>query len=67
MGVGENGILRIVRDIAGGIFMNRALNLRGLTVRFERFTLGPLDLALEPGRVFGLVDPNRSGKTTTIR
>jgi ABC-2 type transport system ATP-binding protein len=47
--------------------MKRALELRELEVRFKRFTLGPLDLELEPGKVFGLVGPNGSGKTTTIR
>jgi ABC-2 type transport system ATP-binding protein len=47
--------------------MKRALELRGVEVRFKRFTLGPLDLELEPGKVFGLVGPNGSGKTTTIR
>jgi ABC-2 type transport system ATP-binding protein len=47
--------------------MTRALELRGVEVRFKRFTLGPLDLELEPGKVFGLVGPNGSGKTTTIR
>jgi ABC-2 type transport system ATP-binding protein len=47
--------------------MNTALEIHGLTVRFKRFTLGPVDLALEPGRVTGLVGPNGSGKTTTLR
>jgi ABC-type branched-subunit amino acid transport system ATPase component len=47
--------------------MTAALELEGLTVHFPRFTLGPLDLALEPGRVVGLVGPNGSGKTTTLR
>jgi ABC-2 type transport system ATP-binding protein len=47
--------------------MDTALELRGLRVCFQRFTLGPVDLCLEPGRVVGLVGPNGSGKTTTIR
>jgi ABC-2 type transport system ATP-binding protein len=47
--------------------MNAALELHELTVRFKRFTLGPLRLELEPGRVTGLVGPNGSGKTTTLR
>jgi len=47
--------------------MDTALRLDGLTVRFKRFTLGPVDLTLQPGRVTGLVGPNGSGKTTTLR
>jgi ABC-2 type transport system ATP-binding protein len=47
--------------------MTIALELAGLTVRFKSFTLGPLDIALEPGRVIGIVGPNGAGKTTTLR
>lgn len=47
--------------------MTAALELLGMSVRFERFTLGPLEIELEPGRVVGLVGPNGSGKTTTLR
>jgi ABC-2 type transport system ATP-binding protein len=47
--------------------MSVPLELEGLEVRFRRFILGPLDLALQPGRVVGLVGPNGSGKTTTLR
>jgi len=47
--------------------MTSALELQGLQVRFDRFTLGPLDLTVAPGRVVGLVGPNGSGKTTTLR
>jgi ABC-2 type transport system ATP-binding protein len=36
-------------------------------VHYKRFSLGPLDLDLEVGKVIGLVGPNGSGKTTTIR
>jgi ABC-2 type transport system ATP-binding protein len=38
----------------------------GLTKRFPRFELGPLDLTLEPGTVLALVGPNGAGKTTTL-
>jgi ABC-2 type transport system ATP-binding protein len=47
--------------------MSSALELRGLTVHYKRFTLGPLDFDLQAGRVVGLVGPNGSGKTTTLR
>ncbi|MFH1178058.1 MAG: ABC transporter ATP-binding protein [Acidobacteriota bacterium] len=43
-----------------------AFALRGLTKRYPGFTLGPLDLMLEPGRVLGFVGPNGAGKTTTL-
>ena len=43
-----------------------AISLRGLEKRYRDFTLGPLDLAIEPGTVVGLVGPNGAGKTTTL-
>ena len=33
----------------------------------ERVALQPLDLAIPQGEVFGLLGPNGSGKTTTLR
>jgi ABC-2 type transport system ATP-binding protein len=43
-----------------------AFAITGLVKRYPGFTLGPLDLTLEPGTVVGLVGPNGSGKTTTL-
>jgi ABC-2 type transport system ATP-binding protein len=43
-----------------------AFALKGLVKRYPGFTLGPIELALEPGTVVGFVGPNGSGKTTTI-
>ncbi|MEN8007339.1 MAG: ABC transporter ATP-binding protein [Candidatus Krumholzibacteriota bacterium] len=47
--------------------MEYALGMRDVEVGFRNFTLGPLDLDLKPGRVVGLVGPNGSGKTTTMK
>ena len=43
-----------------------AMSLLALEKRYPEFTLGPLDLAVEPGTVIGLVGPNGAGKTTTL-
>lgn len=43
-----------------------ALEIRGLTKHHPGFTLGPLDLTVPTGTIYGFVGPNGSGKTTTI-
>jgi ABC-2 type transport system ATP-binding protein len=43
-----------------------ALEIRGLTKSFSKFTLGPLDLTVPMGAIYGFVGPNGAGKTTTI-
>jgi ABC-2 type transport system ATP-binding protein len=43
-----------------------AFTLTGVVKRYPGFTLGPLDLTLQPGIVVGFVGPNGSGKTTTL-
>jgi ABC-2 type transport system ATP-binding protein len=43
-----------------------AVEIRGLEKRFPAFHLGPLDLTVPCGAIYGLVGPNGSGKTTTI-
>ena len=46
--------------------MSNAIEIRGLTKRFPRFALGPFDLTVPCGAIYGLIGPNGAGKTTTI-
>ena len=43
-----------------------AVEIRGLTKAYPSFQLGPLDLTVPRGAIYGFVGPNGSGKTTTI-
>jgi ABC-2 type transport system ATP-binding protein len=43
-----------------------AVEIRGLTKRFAKFTLGPIDLTVPAGTIYGFVGPNGAGKTTTL-
>lgn len=43
-----------------------AIEIRGLTKIYPRFQLGPLDLNVPAGAIYGLVGPNGAGKTTTL-
>lgn len=43
-----------------------ALEIRGLSKSFRRFSLGPLDVTVPAGAIYGFVGPNGAGKTTTI-
>ena len=46
----------------------RAIQADGLTKRYgSTLALDALDLAIEPGEVYGYLGPNGAGKTTTIR
>ncbi len=47
--------------------MNNAIEIKGLTKRYEDFTLDHLDLSLPMGCVMGLAGENGAGKSTTIR
>jgi oleandomycin transport system ATP-binding protein len=48
--------------------MTDSIVAEGLTKRFgETVALAGVDLAVPPGTVFGLLGPNGSGKTTTVR
>ena len=46
--------------------MQNAIEIRGLSKSFPGFQLGPLDLTVPAGAMFGLVGPNGAGKTTTL-
>ncbi|MCA9414461.1 MAG: ABC transporter ATP-binding protein [Candidatus Omnitrophica bacterium] len=43
-----------------------AVEIRGLEKSFPRFHLGPLDMTVKKGAVYGLIGPNGAGKTTTL-
>ncbi len=44
-----------------------ALDIRGLSKRFERPAVDGLDLAVREGEFYALLGPNGAGKTTTLR
>lgn len=43
-----------------------AIAIRGLRKNFKQFSLGPLDMTVPHGGIYGFIGPNGSGKTTTI-
>ena len=43
-----------------------AIEIRGLVKNYPTFTLGPLDLTVPRGAIYGLIGPNGAGKTTAI-
>ena len=43
-----------------------AIEIRGLRKHYTGFDLGPLDLDIPRGSIFGFVGPNGAGKSTTI-
>jgi ABC-2 type transport system ATP-binding protein len=44
-----------------------ALQVQGLTKRFDRLAVDTLDLTVRTGEFYALVGPNGAGKTTTLR
>ncbi len=46
--------------------MNNAIEIRGLGKKYPRFQLGPLNLTVPRGAIYGLIGPNGAGKTTAI-
>lgn len=45
----------------------RVISLEGVEKTYGNFTLGPVDLEIEPGYVVAVVGPNGSGKSTLFR
>ncbi|MEI8038990.1 MAG: ABC transporter ATP-binding protein, partial [Verrucomicrobiota bacterium] len=45
---------------------DHAIQIRGLRKHYPGFDLGPLDLDVPRGSIFGFVGPNGAGKSTTI-
>jgi ABC-2 type transport system ATP-binding protein len=43
-----------------------AIEIRGLRKTYPSFALGPLDITVPTGSIYGFVGPNGAGKTTTI-
>jgi ABC-2 type transport system ATP-binding protein len=43
-----------------------AIEIRELVKNYPAFTLGPLDLTVPRGAIYGLIGPNGAGKTTAI-
>jgi ABC-2 type transport system ATP-binding protein len=45
---------------------SNAIEIRGLVKNYPKFKLGPLDLCVPRGAIYGLIGPNGAGKTTII-
>jgi ABC-2 type transport system ATP-binding protein len=45
---------------------SNCIEIRGLTKTFRKFKLGPLNLTVPQGAIYGFIGPNGAGKTTTI-
>ncbi len=43
------------------------LKLSSIVKNFDNFTLGPINLNIKKGEIYGLIGPNGSGKTTTLK
>ena len=46
--------------------MTNAIEIRNLLKKYHRFLLGPVDLTVPSGAIYGLIGPNGAGKTTAL-
>lgn len=46
--------------------MSNAIEFQGLVKNYPSFQLGPINLAVPQGAIYGLIGPNGAGKTTAI-
>jgi ABC-2 type transport system ATP-binding protein len=47
--------------------LNKILEFKEVIKDFGRFRLGPISFSVNKGEIFGLIGPNGSGKTTTLK
>lgn len=47
--------------------MNDVLTIRGLTKRYEKFTLDNVSFSVQKGEIMGFIGRNGAGKTTTLK
>ena len=45
---------------------DHAIEIRGLMKTFPNFQLGPVEITVPRGAIYGLIGPNAAGKTTTV-
>lgn len=44
-----------------------AISIRGVVKNYPKFTLGPIDLTVQPGELFGILGPPSAGKTSILK
>ena len=44
-----------------------AISIRGVVKSYSKFTLGPIDLTVQPGELFGILGPPSAGKTSILK
>lgn len=53
--------------MATGFASAPLIDAHGITKRYDGFTLGGIDLTLEPGQIVGFIGQNGAGKSTTVK